>query len=135
MWRGTTLMGAGTPGHVNDPTVTGIWRPRDPANFFVDDPAGNISSIGAYRHDIAGLSALRSLALAGTIDGSCILTSTFHVKPSMIDSAATLMTLETDVLQPLGALRDAGQVVITDFTRLIATWNVEYASKACIYME
>lgn len=31
-WRGDILMGSGTPNHVNDPYVTGVWRPKDRYN-------------------------------------------------------------------------------------------------------
>ena len=29
VWRGDILMGSGTPNHVNDPVVSGAWRPQD----------------------------------------------------------------------------------------------------------
>ncbi len=28
-WRGDILMGSATPNHVNDPIVSGVWRPKD----------------------------------------------------------------------------------------------------------
>jgi hypothetical protein len=37
------------------------------------------------------------------------------------------------VIRPLAALRDDGQVVLTDFTALIATWKQQFAGQACVY--
>ena len=37
VWRGDILMGSGTPNHVNDPIVSGVWRPRDRSRYFEDD--------------------------------------------------------------------------------------------------
>jgi hypothetical protein len=134
-WRGDILMGAGTPNHTNDPIVSGVWRPKEPANFFVDDPAANIFSVGAYKDDIAGISTLWALYGAGKVDSTCMLTSTFHVLPAMLESASTLTTLETDVLKPLQTLRAAGRVDITDFSSLMAKWKTQYQSKSCLYRE
>lgn len=134
-WRGDILIGAGTPSHTNDPIVSGVWRPKDPTNFWVDDPAGNITSVGGYKLDIAGIPTLTGLYASGKISTSCMLTSTYHIIPAMIESASTLATLERDVLQPLNTLRSSGQVEITDFTSLVAKWKNQYASKSCLYQE
>ena len=34
LWRGDILMGSGTPNHVNDPVVSGVWKPRDRDHYF-----------------------------------------------------------------------------------------------------
>jgi len=134
-WRGDILMGAGTPNHTNDPIASGVWRPKDPTSFWVDDPTGNIASVGTYKGDIAGITTLTGLYASGKVNSSCMLTSTYHIIPAMIESANTLATLERDVLLPLYALRSGGQVEITDFTSLVAKWETQYASKSCLYQE
>src|SRR6185295_16488956 len=48
LWRGDILMGSGTPNHVSDPIVSGVWRPKSRDNYFDDDPAGNIACVGAF---------------------------------------------------------------------------------------
>ena len=37
------LIGSGTPNHVNDPVVSGVWRPKNWNAYFEDDPGGNIA--------------------------------------------------------------------------------------------
>jgi hypothetical protein len=134
-WRGDILMGSGTPNHTNDPIVSGVWRPKEPYSYFVDDPAGNIAAVGAYKGDIAGIATLRALYDSGQADASCMLTNTLHLTPTMIGSAANLTALERDVLEPLQSLRAGAQVEITDFTSLVTTWKSRYAGKACLHQE
>ena len=83
--------------------------------------------------DLAGISELSALSSTGTVESTCILTSTYSIMPSSIISSSTLAAVERDVLLPLQALRAAGQVEITDFTSLVATWKGQYGGKACIY--
>lgn len=132
-WRGDILMGSGTPNHTNDPIVSGVWRPKDPLNFWVDDPAGSIASVGAYKNDITSIGELTSLYQTGQVDASCMLTSTYHIRPTTLSSSTSLAALEQDVLVPLQSLRSKGEVEITNFTNLIATWQTQYAGKACIH--
>ena len=134
-WRGDILMGSGTPNHTNDPIVSGVWRPQDPNNYFVDSPSGNIAAVGAYKGDIGGITTLQGLYASGRVPNTCMLTNTVHVNPASISSTAGLNSVEQDILVPLKALRDSGQVEITDFTNLVATWKSRFASKGCLYQE
>lgn len=135
LWRGELLMGSATPGHTNDPIVSGMWRPKDPNNFFVDDPLGNISAVGAYKNDIAGITTLRGLYESGHVDATCMLTNTFHVYPSTISSDDALAAVERDVVMPLQILRESGRIEITHFSALAATWKSRFSGKACLYKE
>jgi hypothetical protein len=132
-WRGDILMGSGTPNHVNDPVVSGVWRPKDPFDYWTDDPSGNIACIGAFKGDTAGITELSGLYRSGQVPSTCMLTASYHVKPADITSAGGLTTIETSVIRPLATLRDSGQIVITDFTALVATWRQEFRGQACTY--
>jgi hypothetical protein len=134
-WRGDILMGAATPNHVNDPTISGLWRPRNRASFFTDDPMGNIVSVGGFKGDIAGVSELWNLGRAGTIAANCILTSTYHITSASIATPGKLAEVERDVITPLVSLRSAGQVVLTDFTSLVSTWRNQYSATGCVYQQ
>lgn len=133
LWRGDILMGSGTPNHVNDPIVSGVWRPRDRYDYWTDDPAGNIAAIGAFRGDVAGISELSDLYESGQVDPACMLTASVHIKPADISAPGGLAAIEASVLQPLAALRDQGRVVLTDFTSLIGIWREKFGARACTY--
>jgi hypothetical protein len=133
VWRGDILMGSGTPNHVNDPVVSGIWRPRDRDHYWEDDPNGNIACVGAWRGDIAGISELADLYGTGQVDATCMLTASYHLIPAEITAPGGLATIERDVLRPLASLRDSGRIVLTDFTALVSAWKGQFGALACIH--
>jgi len=135
LWRGDILMGSGTPGHTNDPIVSGVWRPKDPWSYWEDSPSGNIAAVGSFKKDVDGISELVARYTSGQSAPTCMLTSTYHIKPAMIGSSSGLSALERDVLLPLSSLRDSGKVEVTDFTRLVATWESRFGGQACIYRQ
>jgi hypothetical protein len=134
-WRGDILMGSGTPNHTNDPIVSGVWRPADPWSYFEDSPSGNIACVGAFKGDLDGISELVARYTSGQSASTCMLTSTYHITPTMISSSSGLSTLERDLLSPLSSLRSSGKVDVTDFTTLVATWKGQFGGQACIYRQ
>ena len=134
-WRGDILMGAGTPNHTNDPVVSGVWRPQDKDHYFDDDPAGNIVSIGAYTKDIPGLTKLSGLYRSGAVAPTFMLTSSIHLTPGNVKTAASRAALEASTLAPLRVLRTSGVVEITDFTRLVSVWQRRFGGRAFVHRE
>ena len=132
-WRGDLLMGSGTPNHVNDPIVSGMWRPRSRDRYFEDDPAGNIGAVGAYTGDLAGVAELVSLYRARTAPATCILTASMPVSPSEITPPGGLASIESTIVKPLAQLRDRGDIALTDFTSLSATWKRDFGERVCMY--
>ncbi len=132
-WRGDILMGSGTPNHVNDPCPSGIWRPRDRDHYWEDDTAGNIVCVGQYTGDVSGVADLIRLYRTGVVHASNILTASFHIMPSSITAPAGLAAVEDTVIKPLAALRDRGEVVLTDFSTLVGIWKSRFASRAHLY--
>ncbi len=130
VWRGNILMGSGTPGHVNDPVVSGVWRPRSRFSYFEDDPTGNIAAIGQWRRDIAGIVELTERYSSGLVPATCMLTASFHVTPG---SLSNLGAVQSNVLSPLRSLRNRGQIELTDFTGLISTWRNRFGGEACVH--
>lgn len=133
LWRGDILMGSGTPNHVNDPIVSGVWRPRDRYDYWTDDRAGNIAAVGAFRGDVAGITSLVDAYRTGEVDPACMLTASVHIRPVELLAPGGLAAVEASVIRPLVALRDAGEVVLTDFTSLVATWRQGFGASACLY--
>jgi hypothetical protein len=133
MWRGEILMGSGSPNHVNDPVVSGVWHPRDRNHYFEDDPAGNVLAVGAFRDDLAGIAELRGLSSAGTIPSTCMMTASIGVPPATLTSGGGLSTVESTVVAPLAALVGSGQAISTDFTSLVSTWRSQFGGCGCLY--
>ncbi len=127
-WRGDILIGAGTPGHVNDPLMSGIWRPRARDDFFTDDPAGNIVAVGQWRDDVVGVEELVALYAAGTVAPGDPLTASWNINPASITAPSGPQQIDDTVFAPIAALRDQGAVVSTDFTSLVAAWRAQGAT-------
>lgn len=130
-WRGDILMGSGTPNHVNDPIISGVWRPRDRLDYWTDDPAGNITAVGAYRADLAGISELVALARSGQVPAACMLTASLHARPADFLGPAGGSAIENSLVRPLAQLRDSGAIELTDFTALVDTWRQRFGARAC----
>lgn len=130
-WRGDILIGAGTPNHVNDPLVSGVWRPKDRNNYFVDDPSGNIVSTGAWHNGVSGVQELVALYATGKVPATTMLTASWNIRPS--DLLMNIDGVETSTLVPIEKMRDAGEIVVTDFTRLVALWRSEYGATGAFY--
>jgi hypothetical protein len=132
-WRGDILMGSGTPNHVNDPVISGVWRPKDRSHYWEDDPAGNIACVGDYRRDIEGLPELVDLYRAGKVSPTCMLTSTYHIRPADLTRPDGVEAVERTVMRPLEAKRKSGQIELTDFPGLVATWRGRFGARACVF--
>ena len=130
VWWGNILTGSGTPGHINDPVVSGVWRPLSSFSYFKDDPTGNIAAVGQWRSDIAGVVELTEHARAGLVPTTCMLTASFHITPS---SLSNLTRVQSDVLSPLRSLQASGQIELTDFTSLVSTWHSRFGGQACVH--
>lgn len=131
-WRGDILIGAGTPNHVNDPVVSGIWRPRDRDHYFEDDPAGNIYSIGAWHDDVEGVRELVALNASGELPATAFLTAAWNVSPSSFMGPDGVATVADTVLAPIAAMRDEGTIEVSTFTSLVAGWR-ESGADAYLY--
>lgn len=132
-WRGDILMGSGTPNHVNDPLVSGVWRPRDRYHYFEDDSTGNIAAIGQWRGTLAGVSELRDLYTDSVISTDFMLTASEPISPSKLLNPNGLAAIEDTLIIPLVALRESGVVVLTDFTSLIETWQTTFGARGFVY--
>ncbi len=132
-WRGDILIGAGTPNHVNDPLVSGVWRPRDRDHFFDDDPVGNIVAVGAWHDSVAGVQELVALYARKTVAPSVMLTASWNILPSEINTPTGPADIDASVFAPMAGLRDQGLVEVTDFTKLVAKWKSEFGAVAGQY--
>jgi hypothetical protein len=133
VWRGEILMGSGTPNHVNDPIVSGLWRPRNRSSYFDDDPAGNIAAVGAYKNDLGGISELVGAYAAGRAPSTCILTASYGIRPADFLAPGTGAAVESAVLAPLSSLRGRGEIELTNFTALVDIWKQRFAARACTF--
>ena len=130
-WRGRILIGSGTPGHCNDPLVSGVWRPRDKYNYWDDDPASDVICIGQYQNDLEGVQKLVDLKKSGDIKDGNILTCAVFAPQSA--NLHFTREYEQNTLLPLLDMEAAGDIEIVTFTELVDIWNTRYNAEAYIY--
>ena len=133
VWRGDILIGSGTPDHVNDPLVSGLWRPRDRDHYFEHDPAANITAIGQYKKSVASISELIDLYRSGEVPPTAMLTFSCNIGPSTLSAPGGFASVQDTVFDPLVAWRDSGLVLLTDFTSLVHAWETEYGGQSYVY--
>lgn len=133
LWRGDILMGSGTPMHVDDPVVSGVWRPRDRDHYFDHDPSANITAVGQYKGTIEGIAELAGLYDAGVVSPEHLLTSSFHIRPATIQRADGMQAIQDSVIAPLQALQASGAARATDFSALVASWEGEFGGRGFLF--
>ena len=114
-------------------SVGALARPTSRNNYFVDDPAGNIACVGAWKSGIAGIAELVALYRSKQAPTTCMLTASMPIQPSLVTTTAGLTEIESTIIKPLVVLRDSSQVVMTDFTAPVATWRQSFNGRACTY--
>ncbi len=141
LWRGDILMGSATPGHVNDPAISGVWRPKDRYHFFEDDSLGNIIAVGQYKNSaheshqqfIQNINELITLYANDMVPVEYMLTTSKHLSPADISASHSLKIIADSLLVPLLALETMEKVKISDFTSLVADWKSLFNARAFIY--
>lgn len=133
VWQGNLLIGSGTPNHVNDPLVSGVWRPSDPDAYFTDDPTGNIVAVGQWHNGVPGVQELTERYMDGTVPWTHMLTASWNVTPAQITAVDGPATIETSIFLPLKAMEEAGKIRLTDFTTLVELWQTQFGGEAYLY--
>lgn len=133
IWRGDILIGSGTPFHLNDPVLSGVWRPRDRDHYFEHDPSANIVAIGQWKKSIASIFELIALYRSGVVPPTAMLTFSCNINPATLAAPGGLAAVADTVIAPLASWRDSGLVVPTDFTSLVQTWDTVYGGEGYLY--
>ncbi|MBM3293400.1 MAG: hypothetical protein FJY82_02625 [Candidatus Aminicenantes bacterium] len=132
LWKGDILMGQGTSLHVNDPSPSGVWKPKGKYEYWIHDPSGTVLAVGQYRWGVQGVIDLMNLYRDGAIPAGKILTSSIGVGQFALNSAFTA-DFEKTILKPLLDLRAKGEIKIVTFGQLICDWETIYGSVPHIY--
>jgi hypothetical protein len=122
-WRGDILIGAGTPNHVNDPLVSGVWRPKDADHFFEDDPAANIVAVGMWDGEVEGVATLVEAYASGAVPSTTLLTAGWNIQPMDYAGPTGADAVDASTFAPLAALQSEGTVVVEDFQATVAAWQ------------
>jgi hypothetical protein len=131
-WRADSLWGASTSNHSgNDDESSGIWRPKDRYNFYVDETSARLIYIGGCTQTQEGVKKLLEEIRTGRAPSDGFYTASIM----MIQDFMT----EDDILQ-LGAFIDSlsdevtsGRIQWATLTEMADIWRSKYKEKAFRY--
>lgn len=132
-WQGDILMGSGSPFHVNDPVVSGVWRPLNRDYYFHHAPDSNMVAIGKYLGQVDDPVALHDLYVNGLVPPQFMLTTTFSLTPTTLMATGAIAAIEDTIIAPMAAMRDTGLSHPTDFTRLVQAWQSSFGGVGYLY--
>ena len=126
-WRADHLWGAATYLHQgNDDLSSGIWRPKDRYNFYVDDPNQRLLYIGGGCGGQPGLMQLLDDIQAGRVPADGFYTANlFMVQDWMTPQSIAQLGSFIDSLAPYVS---DGRVRWSTLSQTAQTWRTQYGS-------
>ncbi len=136
-WSAKLLWGGGSANHVNDPKASGMWRPKSPDEFMVDDPAQTLPNIGGYadisKDDYAvALTSLIDMLKTNKLEKNRMYTITLMTPQCNLHRDATLTEKAKSTIAAHTADVAAGLLVWTTLSDALNTWKTAYKSQAVI---
>jgi len=131
-WKGDILTLHATGQHVNDPELSGVWKPKDKDNFRVHDSLSEIYAIGQYKNNFQGILELVNLRKSGAVPAKYMLTGSINLAQSQLDSQF-VRYFESNILYPLLDMQEKGEVKIVTYNQVIDVWKNMYDSTGFVY--
>ncbi len=131
-WTAEYIWGGGTPGHVDEPVSSGIWWPKDSANYYVNQDGVTIPAIGRYTGEIDDIYNLvdkieQGEAPAGQCYTACIMFNQGYLKEDLAELKAEIGQLKT--------LQKEGKISFVSLQELVEIWEEDFDSKGFVYLE
>lgn len=131
-WRADQLWGAATYLHLgNDDKSSGIWRPKDRYNFYVDDPNQRLLYLGGGCGGQAGVTNLLSHIETGRAPTNGFYTANLMmIQDWMTTSSIAQLGSFIDSLAPYVA---QGRVRWVTLSQMAALWRTQYLAQPFRY--
>lgn len=129
LWQAEILWGAATRGHQEgqDDATAGVWRPQDPFNFYVHDPAQDLIYIGGCTRDEQGVLDLLATIESGEGPSDGFYTAAIFVSQGSL-SAQDIEALTT-FIDSLPSEAGGLPVRWANLTEIAAHWQAEYGGQ------
>lgn len=131
-WQADTLWGGGSPNHIQDYTISGVWKPKDAEHFIEHSEQAPLPTIGSYTGDWDGVEDLLGKAAAGSLDENNIFTASIMVGSSVFLDDQAVADFEQQ-LQTVQDEIDSGSLVLVYLRDVMSRWYNEYDTKPNIY--
>ena len=130
-WRADNLWGAGTYLHLgNDDASSGIWRPKDRYNFYVDDPNQRLLYIGGGCGSPPVLQLLDDIQTGSAPAGGFYTANLMMIQDWMTTQSIAQLGSFIDSMAPYVA---QGRVQWVTLTQMADLWRTQYGSQPSRY--
>lgn len=137
-WQPASLWGGGSGMHSDDQSASGMWRPKNPVEFFTDDPGQALPNIGngtvtngPYTTD--GAVAVFQALQAGRLEVGRMYTATLMLSQCDFDTNAAVLPYVSSILAAARPFVASGDVVWATLPDVLRIWRDEYGSQASIH--
>lgn len=141
-FNATVLTLGASAGHVCDPDAAGIWRPASTSDFFTDDPAQSLITIGTgyaakgLTEAAAAVARLAGDLKAGKLEPNRMYTASVtlaHCNMHLSGSGATAADVAT-FIDAVNALDDATDFIRwATFSQMADIWKTSYQKKPSVW--
>jgi hypothetical protein len=131
-WQAELLWGGGSPSHVSDYNISGMWQPASAEDYLASSTVAPLPNIGGYTGTWDGVADLLAKQAAGELDADKMYTATVMVDQDEMLDAATV----TETVNKIKTYQDeieAGQLVWINLADALAIWVERYSSMPTIY--
>ncbi len=134
-WTPQILWGAATYGHQGpDDRSSGIWKPKDKANFYTHDNAQHLVYVGGYQRTFWGVWDLLEKQEDGLLEEGKIYTATVFLEQNQMLEEDFVQTFEQEI-QKLKPYEEEGRIEWVTLQQVVEIWRTEYDSVPNIYPE
>jgi len=132
VWKADILWGEASPGHKNDPVVSGVWKPKV-GDYFTHDENQRLVAVGrlAYHTNFRGVLDLVQMAERGELKAGKIYTIAIFLEQSQLN-ASFLKRFQRELMQ-LKELQNEGKIHIVSLPEVVKIWRSKYNSEPNIY--
>jgi hypothetical protein len=131
VWRPVAMWGGGSGMHRNDPTASGVWRPRSHADYYTDDPAQSLVNIGVYSfgaQDVSGVVDLVTRLNQGQLEAGRMYTASLMLEQCSLDSNPSIIPFAAAILDAAQPYLSRGDIVFASLPEVLRIWREEYGS-------
>jgi hypothetical protein len=132
-WKPTVLMGAASYKHSNDPSASGVWKPKSKDEFFTHDPNSNLVSIGGWSRDGNSLTELISKIQNGEIQKDKMYTYCMGMSDDKLNNKDSFDFLSNRRFSLVKDLEKDGLIKIVYLQDMPKIWQEKFNEEGFVY--
>ncbi len=133
-WQAELLWGGGSPNHVSDYAIAGMWRPSSAEEYLTHRPDAPLPNIGTYTSSWDGVDDLLTKQASGELPSNLMYTVSIMVNQDAMTDPTTIDETVTAIHQYDDAIA-SGEVQWINLADALTIWQDQYDSVPNIYQD